>query len=239
MGLRALAAALLLGTLAAARPVIAAEPPALSVPLAQLASPAADVEARSRFLEDRLADGRTAAQAWQWGWTGLYTFSTLGNGVAAATTDDGDDRVYAVVETVKSGVAAALMLLDPLPARLGAEPMRAVPAGDRLQRLAVGERQLVVNAERAATRYGPARHLATVASGLLGGAVIWALGDGSDAVRSTLVGIAVGEAQIWSQPWRATGDLRDYRAGFPAAAGTGVGWELRPMATGVQLALRF
>ena len=49
--------------------------------------------------------------------------------------------------------------------------------------------------------------------------------------------IAIGEAQIWSQPWRAPGDLRDYDATFPSRAG--ISWELQPMGTGVQLAIRF
>ena len=91
--------------------------------------------------------------------------------------------------------------------------MRDVPGEGRAvlqQRVAVGERLLRRGAERAQTRYSWSRHLLGIATNLLGGAVIWSLGDGHDALQSTLTGIAVGEAQIWSEPWRATGDLRDY-----------------------------
>ena len=85
----------------------------------------------------------------------------------------------------------------------------------RVQRLAVGERQLRASAERAATRYSWQRHLLGIATNLAGGAAILALGNRGDAVGSTLVGIAVSELQIWSQPWRPTGDLRPATCAIP------------------------
>ena len=203
----------------------------------------AELAARLGFLEERLEAGRPTALAWQWGWTGFYGASLVLNGGYAAVAEDGDDRVRAVVDTVKSGVALAQTLRlvrDPLPANVGAAPMRAVP-GDgraaRLERLAVGERLLLASAERADTRYDLGRHLLVLGGNLLGGAAILALGNAQDAAQSTAIGIAVGEAQIWSQPWRAPNDLRDYRARFPGAPG--VAWELRPKGRGVALVLRF
>ena len=132
------------------------------------------------------------------------------------------------------------LLRDPLPANLGAQPMRAVPGDDRaarLERLAVGERQLLAGAQRAETRYDLRRHLLVIGGNLLGGAAILALGDAEDAVQSTLIGTAIGEAQIWSQPWRAPADLRDYRAEFPKARG--ISWQLRPKGRGLEVVLRF
>jgi hypothetical protein len=51
-----------------------------------------------------------------------------------------------------------------------------------------------------------------------------------------LVGIAVGEMQIWSQPWRPTGDLRAYEARFPDASAA---WSVRARGPGAELVLRF
>ena len=221
----------------AALPCRAEEPP----PVLQLSD--AELSARLGFLEERLEAGRPTALAWQWGWTGFYGASLVLNGGYAAVAEDGDDRVRAVVDAVKSGVALAQTLRlvrDPLPANVGAAPMRAVPGDSRaarLERLAVGERLLVASAERAETRYDLRRHLIVLGGNLLGGAAILALGNPADAAQSTAIGIAVGEAQIWSQPWRAPNDLRDYRARFPGAPG--VGWELRPKGRGVELVLRF
>ena len=102
------------------------------------------------------------------------------------------------------------------------QPVRAVPGTtprDRLLRLAVGERTLIENAASAESRFSLRRHLEGVTANLIGGAAIATFGDSGDAVRSTLIGIAIGEAEIWSQPWRATGDLRDYHAQFPGSPG--------------------
>lgn len=231
---------LLMLLLATSGEALAVEPIAVPGDLERLTPD--EVDARSRFLVERLEDGRFAAQVWQYGWTGIYTVGALTNAVTVVTGDS-DDRVVGLVDGVKSAAAAAQLVTDPLPARLGASPMLAYETGSRegrLQRLAVGERQLVTNAVRAESRYSLQRHLEGVTTNLIGGAIIWAFGDSGDAIRSTLVGIAVGEAQIWSQPWRAAGDLRDYRAAYPTTlAAPGVDWELRPMGTGVQLALRF
>ena len=60
----------------------------------------------------------------------------------------------------------------------------------------LGEQQLLASAARAETRYSLRRHLITIGANLIGGAAILTLGDSNDAVQSTLIGIAVGEAQI-------------------------------------------
>ena len=202
-----------------------------------------ELEARTRFLEKRLEAGRLSAQAWQYGWTGVYGVTTVVSSVQTLLADNADDRVYNLVGAVKSAGGLAQLLVDPLPARLGAAPMQAVPTTarrGRLERLAVGERQLFVNAARAGQRYSLKRHLEGVTTNLIGGAVIWAFGSSSDAVVSTLSGIAVGELQIWTQPWRATGDLEDYRNRFTNGSVMGdAGWQLRPRPGGVELALRF
>ena len=201
----------------------------------------AELAARLDFLAERLDAGRPSALAWQWGWTGIYSIGFALSFTDAVRADDGDDRVRAIVDAAKSGLATmqtVALLRDPLAATLGAQPMREVQGNDRaarMQRLALGERQLLMSAARAETRYSPKRHLITIGANLLGGAAIYALGDAGDAVRSTLVGIAVGEAQIWSQPWRATADLREYRASF----GDTVGKSKISRSTGVGLRVAF
>jgi hypothetical protein len=203
----------------------------------------AETEARLGFLEQRLDEGRFGGQAWQYGWTGVFGVGLVAGAAQAVMADDGDERVYQIVGAVKSAGGLAQMLTDPLPARLGADPLRQVPDGTpegRLQRLALGERQLIDNAARAESRFSWRRHLEGVTTNLIGGAVIYTLGDSTDALVSTLSGILVGELQIWSQPWRATSDLDDYRARFPTTmASRGIEWQLRPTLHGVELAFRF
>lgn len=223
----------------AAGPALAAA----AEPAAPLVMPSdAELAARLGLVEERLEAQRPTALAWRYGWTGFYVV-TLASGVLyAVRADDGDQRVRGIVDAAKSGLATAEMvklLRDPLPGAAGAAPMRAVAGEDRqarLERLAVGERQLRASAERAETRYSWWRHLKGVATNLLGGAAILALGSKHDAVESTLVGIAVGEVQIWSQPWRPTGDLADYERAFPDAQTV---WSVRARDRGIELVLRF
>jgi hypothetical protein len=202
-----------------------------------------EAEARLGFIEERLDEGRRNAQVWQYGWTGVFGATLLASTAQAVLADAGDERVYQIVGAVKSAGALGQMLTDPLPARLGADPLRAVPADmaeSRLRRLAVGERLLVENAARADSRYSWRRHLEGVTTNLIGGGVIYALGDSTDALVSTLSGILVGELQIWSQPWRATADLGDYRIAFPSTmASRGIEWQLRPTLHGVEVAFHF
>jgi hypothetical protein len=233
--------------LALVLPLILADPvaaaPSTPATAPRLALSDAELAARLDFLQERLDAGRASALAWQWGWTAVYTTSFALNFAQAVQADDGDDRVRAIVDAAKSGLATVqtvTLLRDPLAASLGGQPMRDVPGDDRparLERLALGERQLLTSATRAETRYSLRRHAVTIGANLLGGAAIYALGDAGDAVRSTLIGLAVGEAQIWSQPWRATADLREYRENFSDMA---VGArEPRARGTGIRLALRF
>jgi hypothetical protein len=231
-------AAVLPVLLASAPGVAAAE--AILVPPQLERLPESEVDARLRMLEERLEAGRFTGQLWQQGWTGFYALTTLTGTVGAVAADDADGRVVNLVSAVKSVGALAQLVTDPLPARLGAAPMGEADPDRRLMRLALGERQLATNAARASSRFSLQRHLEGVTTNLIGGAVIWAFGDSGDALTSTLVGIAIGEAQIWSQPWRAEGDLAAYRTAFPTTTvQRAPSWELRPMGTGVQLALRF
>jgi hypothetical protein len=226
--------------LALAAPVAAEE---IEIPFELEELAPAEADARLEFLEERLDDGRLTAQTWQYGWTGAFGVGLVAGAAQAALADDGDERVFQIVGAVKSAGALAQMLTDPLPARLGADPLRAVPGStseDRLRRLAVGERLLVENAARAESRFSLRRHAEGVTTNLIGGAVIYALGDSTDALISTLSGILIGELQIWTQPWRATSDLADYRTAFPTTlASRGLDWQLRPTLHGVEVAIRF
>ncbi len=215
----------------------------LEIPFELEDLPPAETDARLEFLEQRLDEARFGAQIWQHGWTGVFGAGVALGAAQAVLADGGDERVYQIVGAVKSAGGLAQMLTDPLPARLGADPLRAVPDGkseSHLQRLAVGERQLVENAARAESRYSWRRHLEGGTTNAIGGAVIWGLGDSTDALVSTLSGIVVSELQIWTQPWRATADLDDYRASFPSTmASRGIEWQLRPRLNGVEVAFRF
>jgi len=202
-----------------------------------------EMEQRLSFIEERLNEGRPNARCWQYGWSSFYAASAAVQGYEAIDSNDSDDDIYYTVGAIKSAAALALMLLKPLSAVEGATSLKDMPTDTPDQkeaRLEAAEDRLHTNSRRAQTRTSWTRHLTVITVNLIGSAVIAAFGDGEDAVVSGLTGIALGQANIWSQPSRAIDDLADYEKEFPAPQATNeVDWELTPIARGLSVTIRF
>lgn len=202
-----------------------------------------ELEQRLKFVETRLARQSPGARYWQYGWTGFHAASAAAQAVLAVDADDHDDEVDYLVGAVKSTGALAQMLIRPLPVVQGATRFQALPSlshEERIEKLRQGEALLYENASRAATRSGWKRHLVGIGVNLLGGVAIAAFGDSDDAVTSTLLGIAVSEANIWTEPSRASNDLEDYQNNKWAQRETSeVTWRIVPLANRVEVSIRF
>ena len=202
-----------------------------------------ELDQRLKFVEARLDRQAPDARRWQNGWTGFHAASIAVQAVLTVDADDSDDEVNYLVGTVKSTGALAQLLIKPMPAVQSASRFRAMPAEsreERMQKLMQGEALLHENAERAATRTGWKRHLIGIGANLIGGAAIAAWGDSSDAVTSTLLGIAVSEASIWTEPSRAGNDLKDYQENKWMRRQTSeVSWHVVPLARRVEVNIRF
>lgn len=202
----------------------------------------ADIDARIRFLEERLDEGRRNAQIWQYGFTSGYSLGAVLGTVQASTTSDSDTRVSAIVSAVKAVGGTARLLLAPHPARHGADAMRAVPGGsreDRLRRLAAGEDLLQEIVERTETRWSWKRHAANLAVNAAGAAIVWPVGDRDDALIGAGVGIAVGTIMTFTMPWRSIDDAEDYRRRFGMARKPGVRFGLASLPKGLALRVDF
>jgi len=203
----------------------------------------AELEQRLKFIETRLAGQTPDARYWQYGWTGFHAVSAAAQGVLALDANDSDDEVNYLVGAVKSTGALAQMLIMPLPAVQSAARFQGLPAQsreERFQKLMQGEALLHENAGRAVTRSSWKRHLIGIGVNLFGGVAIAAFGDSSDAVTSTLLGIAVSEASIWTEPSRAVNDLNDYQNNKWMARKTSeVSWHVVPLARRVEVNIRF
>ena len=202
-----------------------------------------ELNQRLKFIETRLAGLNPNATYWQYGWTGFYAASAVGQAALAIDEDDSDDHTGLIVGAVKSTGGLVQMLLKPLPAVTSHgdfQSMSSQTRAERLLKLEQGEALLYENANRAQQRYGWKRHAIGIAANLLGGVIIATNGDSSDAVASTVLGIAVSEASIWTEPSRAETDLNDYRNNFHDAQSTGeLNWRLVPMRVGLALQINF
>jgi hypothetical protein len=212
------------------------------------AAPLCDSEtgARLRFLEERLAGGQTYARWWWGGWLGFYATGTVVQSVRAGLEDEGDGRADYTISAVKALIGTTRLLVARPQARLGAEPLLALPLDEPAHcaaRLGVGEETLLQNAKEADARWDWRRHAFNVGLNVVGGVIA---DEAFDAQRrgwiSAGVGIAVGTAMILSHPWQAAGDLAEYERRFPASgvpADPPTSWRIVPWPGGAALALRF
>jgi hypothetical protein len=204
-----------------------------------------ELDARLAFLEERLDAGRLHAQLWHWGWLGVQTAGAVAGTVGAAGAAHADDRAGQAVDAAKSVIGVAdILVFRPMPGRHGADPIRGpadAPRAEKLARLERGEAILEAAAARAASRWEWTIHLGNAALNLAGSAVLLALDHEQVAAVSFATGFVGGEAEIWSEPWRASRDLEDYRALVAGATGSGppTSWRLAPTPMGVALEVRF
>lgn len=202
-----------------------------------------EIDQRLAFIEQRLNAGKPSARRWQYGWSGVFAANAAFRGYMAIKSNNGDNQVSHTVDALKAAGALALLLFRPLPAIDGAEPLEAMPAKTREQkivRLQAGESLLETNAQRARERTSWSRHLLAIGVNLVGSTAILALGDAKDAVKSNITGIAISQAQIWSQPWRAIDDLKDYEEQFPTTpTAASRSWELSSIPGGLGITIHF
>jgi hypothetical protein len=211
-----------------------------------LAASAANLEGyelRMDFIESSLEGNRQHASYWQNGWASFYAVSAVAQTALWIDADNSDDSINYSVGALKSVGGLADMFLRPHPGRHGAIPVLDLPQNSpeqKREKLDLSEAILRDSAQRASSRHNWQPHAKVVGVNVVAGALIAAFGDGGDALVSSAIGIAVGEANIWTQPTRPEEDWRDYQQKFPATGQfKGPGWQLVPIAGGLALQGRF
>jgi hypothetical protein len=201
-----------------------------------------ELDARLRFLEERIDAGKKYTQYWQWGWTAGYGMGIV-IGTTQAILEDGDkQRVNDIVTASKAVIGTTRLLVARHPGRHGADSMRAISGNSReakLQRLAEGERLLQQIAKRAEQRTSWKSYAGNIALNAAGGAFIFGFGRDKDAWQSMGVGITVGTIQILSAPKRGIQDLEDYETRFGMKTASRFDWMIVPTMGGVGVQVTF
>jgi hypothetical protein len=178
--------------------------------------PDAEIARRTHFIEERLEARQTPAQIWHWSWLAINGGTGVALNTALAVTEDAkEERSAAIVQAVLGAVGVATLYIDPMKARYGSEPLRALPDETREQRalkLQRGEVMLQENAARNAQRTSWVMHAGTVFMSAAAGLIVYAFGGKSDAVITGASTLAGGELLLWTTPPGPVHDLEDYRA---------------------------
>jgi hypothetical protein len=192
-----------------------------------------DAEVRLRFLRDRLKLAAHKTRIWAFTWTGIYS-SVIVYNLAQLNVGDRDNLIDNGIGASASLVGVLSVALLP-PKIIGDQfwlerrLRHAAPGTDVCALLAEAEGLLVRDAKGAAFGKSPLVHAGSfvfnVGVGFLLG---FGFGHWGQAALQSLLGIAVGEVMIFTQPAEIVRDLSRYRAGN---LGLPPAW--RPLAWGV------
>lgn len=205
----------------------------------------AEAEARLDFLEKSLDANRRHAGIWYWSWLTINSGGVAVSTYGAAAADDGGERAFNIVQASQAAIGLAdVLVLRPMPGRDGADPVRDAAAGgaDLAAQVAHGERLLIASAARAEQSRDWRLHLANVVLQMVGAGTLLALGEPGYAGLSFALGVAGGEANFWSEPHRAVGDLAAYRTLTETGAlpsEPSAQWLIRATGNGVALQVRY
>lgn len=187
-----------------------------------------DLDERLTFLEERLDASKKHGTYWWWSWIGI-----TGGGLIASTTMaiTDDDRTNDIVSASKSVIGLTYFYFDPLEARLGADPIRAMPSatlGDREAQLSAAEALLRSNADRASRRWDWKMQAGNLALHSIGLGITLAWGEKSDAWIDFGSGMAAGILQFYTEPSRPETDWQDYQQKFGGAKMSKAHWWISP-----------
>lgn len=217
------------------------------------------VRQRLTFITKALEDGRPAAQRWYYGWIGLHTAGAVGAGILAGShwhdtklegSETVPDRELAeglLVGGATFAVGVGSMLVDPFTPATAAGKLGRLPEGspeERLAKLARAEELLRKCARRERRGRNVTTHVLSIGTNAAA-AVVTKVGfhhSWGKALITFAAGEAVSLLNIFTQPMKATRDLKAYEAGFAAgepSARPGVQWSLGLGPGGVSFSLRF
>jgi hypothetical protein len=184
-----------------------------------------EVVARLHFIETRLKAETVQAHAWEYGWGVVDVFGAGYGAYQVAQSSNRAELTEGIVGVVKSVGGVAGIALAPLKTARGTHELDDVPdttPDERLKRLVIAESLLRRNAHEADIRYSWKPHVISALLNIAGGVIIGVVGDWAKGAQSAGIGLAVGELQIWTRPWQAKRDLREYRRAFGGLAGSDV-----------------
>jgi hypothetical protein len=234
----------------------------LSVAFAQEASPTDEqVKARLAFISGALNAGQPHAKTWSYGWIAAYSAGAVAMGVLAATNWNEPEIVtFALVPEPDRGFAQDMLVgsatfalgvvglvIDPFVPATAARKLRPLPEATSVERLAKLQRAEEL-LRQCARREKDGRSLKThlmnagvnAAAGVVTAAAFkrpW-----TDGLITFVTGEAVSLLNIFTQPMRATRDLKRYEAGDLGDSGVSTPartWSLGVWPGGLSFRLQF
>jgi hypothetical protein len=209
-------------------------PPALAQ---QAALSDEQVKERLGFIQNALKSGQPRAETWYYGWLGGYSMGTLVPGMLGAAhwndtklegSETVPDQKFAqdmVITSATFAMGAIGLLIDPFTPALAVDELRAAPettAEERRAKLERAEKALRDCAKREIRGRGLTNHLLNIGVNAAAGVVTSVAFDRpwTDGLTTFAIGEAISLLTIFTQPMRATSDLKVYEAKYLGKAGS-------------------
>ena len=189
------------------------------------------VKVRLAFITGALDAGQPGAKRWWYGWIAGYSAGAVTMGVLAATNWNEPvpepDRSFAqdmLVGSATFALGVAGLLIDPFVPATAGRKLQPLPEGTPMERLAKmrrAEELLRQCARREKDGRGLKTHLMNAGVNAAAGIVTAAAfkRPWTDGLITFATGEAVSLLNIFTQPMRATRDLKRYEAGYPGNDG--------------------
>ncbi|MBE3125907.1 MAG: hypothetical protein IMZ57_09650, partial [Acidobacteria bacterium] len=220
------------------------------------------VKARLGFITEALNAGQPRARTWSYGWVAGYSAGAVTMGVlAGAHWNDTElvvgvpvrDRGFAqdmLVGGATFALGVAGLLIDPFVPATAARKLRPLPEAtpmERLEKLRRAEELLRQCARREKGGRSLKTHLMNAGVNAAAGVVTAAAfkRPWTDGLFTFATGEAVSLLNIFSQPMRATRDLKRYEVGYPGNDGVSIPaqpecrWSLSVWPGGLSFRLQF
>ena len=220
------------------------------------------VKERLGFITQALDAGQPRARTWRYGWIGAYSAGAATMGILAATNwkKDPEIQTFAPIPEIDNGFAQDMLVgggtfalgvvglvMDPFVPATAARKLRPLPEAtstERLAKLKRAEELLRDCARRERRGRSLTTHMLNLGVNAAAGVVTAAAfkRPWTDGLITFATGEAVSLLNIFSQPMRAIRDLKNYEAGYLAAAAPAAphaSWSLGVWPGGFGLRLQF
>lgn len=175
----------------------------------------AEVQARLQTIQQMLAQGKSNANRWWYGWLIGYSVATMAQGAIGLTSDVKATRQDMALGAATTFLGAVGQIITPMVP--GAAPVRLAGIAEstpeeRKEKLFKAEKLLQACAIRESEGRSWQAHAITGAANLSSGLIVWLGFKRSvwEGLGNFALNMVITEAQILTQPTRAIQDYDDY-----------------------------
>jgi len=170
---------------------------------------------RIQCIQKMLYDSKPATNLWWYGWLGIYSVATLGQGALFLTSKDIGTKQDMALGASIAFIGAAIQAIVPLNTGRDAETLAQLPENTNvevLRKLSVAEDLIKSEAMKEKLGRSWQVHALNEAVNLSSGLVVWLGYKRSiwDGIGNFLLNSVITETQIWTQPTRTLKDYEKY-----------------------------